>query len=168
MFPLQFGRMDQWLCHFHLVTTDPSDSQGIRPCIYVYIPLFVIASVCQSIRNEASLSPFSATLLISTHLSHFFCLLLEAPHPPPNSLSTMAQPSINVTQKLLLCSVIRACAHVRAFLKHSALCCFRMWPCTSTTNGRFIVMHISACVCVCFPFNNLYTCSSSSSDLFAR
>lgn len=65
-------------------TLSPLTSATSKEFIHAYTYISSsLSSVCQSIRTEARLSLLSATLLISTHLSHFFCLPLEVPPPEP-------------------------------------------------------------------------------------
>lgn len=84
----------------------------------VYILLFVCLSVCQSIcqwkRRRAYLSLLCQCLDLNiTRVS--ISLFLSLAWSPPNSLSTVAQPSLYVTQKVLLCFTIHACTHIHTF-----------------------------------------------------
>lgn len=140
----EFVYMEQQACHSHLATTDfPDFPDFVHASTYISPALSPRLFVNQSELRPAYLP--SLPLLSSQHIYLTFSLLNP---PPPNPLSTMAQPSINVTQKLLLCWVIRACTHVRAFLKHSALlrplkaAASECGPPTSAAKGSFIVMHI--------------------------
>lgn len=99
-----------------LLRTSVTSKEFIHAYTYIFSSLSPRLFVNQSEMKITYL--FSMPLFSSQHIYltfSVFCL------KSPNPLSTMAQPSINVTQKLLLCSVIRACMHVHAFLKHSAL-----------------------------------------------
>lgn len=140
--------------------------------MHIRIYLTLCHSVCLSINQKRNLL-ISFLCHSSQHIYltfSIFCL------KSPNPLSTMAQPSINVTQKLLLCAVIRLCVHVHAFFKHSAL--FHPLKTAASECGpapllpkvvslSCIYEHVRG-VCILPLIILIYTLSSSFSDVFAN
>lgn len=106
----------QQFCHFHPATTDFHDFPRIHSYRLYFIYLTLCWPVCLSINLEWSQQPAYLSFLCQClHLNISISLFLSPAWSPPNSLSTVAQPSLYVTQKVLLCFVIHACTHIHTF-----------------------------------------------------